>query len=440
MKEKYWAMTKAELIQALEALEARRLPASNAGRRPPAAPGPDYEQVLHDLRVHQEELEQQNQALREAQGLLEESRNRYTELYDLAPLGYVTLDRQSVIQEINLTGARLLGIERSTLVGKPFIRRVLDTDRPAFYEHLRACLAGVDVCIAELHIVRPDGTTLDVELHSVPIHQSAGLEPGYFTALIDISARKRAEDARMQAEAEVRRLNRDLEKHATELAVANHELESFSYSVSHDLRAPLAQINTLLHTLVEDYSALLPDDGRYSLDLIRQNVLAMNHLIEDLLSFSRASRLPLKKQLVSTADIIREVLANMDKGGSPRAVDVVGDLPPCQADPALLTQVWVNLLSNAFKFTSRRAGPRVEIGSLVEDGERVYFVKDNGVGFDAEHADRLFQVFQRFHSEEEYPGTGVGLAIVERIVRRHGGRVWAESQPDHGATFYFTIP
>jgi light-regulated signal transduction histidine kinase (bacteriophytochrome) len=266
-----------------------------------------------------------------------------------------------------------------------------------------------------------------------PLHDASGAIIGVTCAAIDITEYK-------QASERIEQLNRALEQHATQLAIANQELDSFSYSVSHDLRMPLASIDGLVRGVIQDYGSQLPTQGQTSLNLVHENAMAMSRLINDLLTFSRMSRQPLKKQVLAMGDLAREVLANLKSNQSDREVEIViGELPPCQADPALLTQVWVNLLSNAFKFTTKRGYARIEIGSFDDDKATAYFVKDNGVGFDMEQAGRLFGVFQRLHSEEDYQGTGVGLAIVDRIVRRHGGRVWAEGEPGKGACFYFTL-
>jgi signal transduction histidine kinase/DNA-binding LacI/PurR family transcriptional regulator len=227
---------------------------------------------------------------------------------------------------------------------------------------------------------------------------------------------------------------------SAELEAANKELEAFSYSVSHDLRAPLRAIDGFSCILMEDYAPQLPSEvGRY-LKTIRESSQQMGHLIDDLLAFSRLSRQPLNKQPVAMDNLVRQALADLHAEQEGRHVEIVmGDLPPCQADPGLLRQVWINLLSNALKFTRGRDDARIEVGCTEQDGEQVYFVKDNGAGFDMQYVGKLFGVFQRLHRSEEYKGTGVGLAIVQRIVHRHGGRVWAEAAPSVGATFYFTL-
>ncbi|MBN1485727.1 MAG: PAS domain S-box protein [Chloroflexia bacterium] len=224
------------------------------------------------------------------------------------------------------------------------------------------------------------------------------------------------------------------------LEEANAELESFAYSVSHDLRAPLRALDGFSRILLTDYAAAIPDGaGRY-LQMIWDNAQHMGQLIDDLLTFSRLSRQPLKKQPVDLSALARQVLNDLlPKDPDHRVEIAIGDLPACRGDPALLRQVLINLFSNALKFSHPRELAHLEIGALQEEGQTVYFVRDNGVGFDMRYADKLFGVFQRLHSNQAYEGTGVGLAIVQRIIKRHGGRVWAEGQVDHGATFYFTL-
>ena len=246
------------------------------------------------------------------------------------------------------------------------------------------------------------------------------------------------------AEKEIQRLNTDLERRVIErtaqLEAANKELEAFSYSVSHDLRAPLRAVDGFSQAVLEDYGAQLPEEGRRHLQTIRGGAQQMGVLIDDLLTFSRLSRAPLNKQKVSANGLVRSALDELSLQREGRQIDLrIGDLPACAGDPALLRQVWINLLSNAFKYTQKRAAAVVEIGCETRPEGPVYFVRDNGTGFDMRHAGKLFGVFQRLHRAEEYPGTGVGLAIVQRIIHRHGGRVWAEAAPDRGATFHFTL-
>ncbi len=243
---------------------------------------------------------------------------------------------------------------------------------------------------------------------------------------------------------DIRRLNEELEERVTErteqLKSALLHMESFSYSISHDLRAPLRAVNGYAHILLEDFGPNLPAEAQRYLGQISGNGSRMAALIDDLLTFSRLSRHPLNRETVDPAAVVRDVLEELEREREGRTVQVtVEELPPCLADPSLIRQVFANLLSNALKYSRKREDARVEVGSFQKDGATVYFVGDNGVGFDMAYADKLFGVFQRLHRSEDFEGTGVGLAIVHNIVTRHGGTIWADSAPEKGATFFFTV-
>ena len=264
----------------------------------------------------------------------------------------------------------------------------------------------------------------------------------------------------LQAAEAIRKMNVELERRVrqrtAELEAANQELESFSYSVSHDLRTPLRAIDGFSKMLLEDYGAQLSGDGQRYIHVIRKNTAYMGALIRDLLAFSRLGRAALNKQRVSICEIVRQALEDLRPEQNGRQFEfVVGELPCCDADPVLIRQVFVNLLSNAIKYTQPREVARIEAGArtpgdLRNEGEPVpdelrdsdapvYYVRDNGVGFDMRYADKLFGVFQRLHRKEDFEGTGVGLATVQRIVQKHGGRVWAKGEVDRGAVFYLTL-
>ncbi|HEX6997141.1 MAG TPA: ATP-binding protein [Gammaproteobacteria bacterium] len=245
---------------------------------------------------------------------------------------------------------------------------------------------------------------------------------------------------------ELKTLNAELEQRVAartaQLEAANKELESFSYSVSHDLRAPLRAVGGFAELLWEDHAADLNAEAQRKLGVIRSEAARMGALIDDLLAFSRLGRKSLQPVDLDMAALVDNVFARLrtEADGGDRVELRVGRLPQAHGDRALLEQVWVNLLSNAIKFSSRKDEPVVEVGAISEELEHVYYVRDNGAGFDPRYKAKLFGVFQRLHDGSEFPGTGVGLALVQRIVLRHGGRVWADGKPGEGATFYFTLP
>jgi signal transduction histidine kinase len=247
-----------------------------------------------------------------------------------------------------------------------------------------------------------------------------------------------------QVEAYSNGLEQRVHERTAQLEEAVHELEAFSYTVSHDLRAPLRAMNGFSHILVEDFGPDLVPEAQHYLELVQTNAQKMGQLVDDLLAFSRLGRQSLNQQWVYPTELVRQAMDELAAEYVNRQLEwLIGDLPPCTADRALLKQVLVNLLSNALKFTRTRSVARIEVGAmpsaLSQAGFTTYFVRDNGVGFDMQYVGKLFSVFQRLHRSEDYEGTGVGLAIVNRIVQRHGGRAWAEATVDQGATFYFSL-
>jgi PAS domain S-box-containing protein len=284
--------------------------------------------------------------------------------------------------------------------------------------------------------IRKDGSRFWANVTITALRDASGKLIGFSKVSRDLTERKHAEEKLAAYNDQLQRTNRELE-------AANKELEAFSYSVSHDLRAPLRAIDGFSQILLEEHSAALPAEAQEYLRDVRANTQCMGQLVDDLLALARLGRQPLHTEHTEPGAIVRRCLGELRRECPGRRVEiVVGELPACSADPGLLKQVWINLLSNALKYTSRREAARVEIGGEQGNstGPPTYFVKDNGIGFDMRYTDKLFGVFQRLHPADEYEGTGVGLAIVQRIIHRHGGRVWAEAEPDRGATFFFTLP
>lgn len=308
------------------------------------------------------------------------------------------------------------------------LQRAMDTGAPSWGEEYR--------------FFKGSGEEAIVVDRGFMLYDGEGRPATMLGGMADVTARRRVEE-------EIRALNAALEERVRErtreLEAANKELEAFSYSVSHDLRAPLRAIDGFSRILLEDLEeAGLPDDARRHLAVIRSSTQQMGQLIDDLLAFSRLSRQALTVEPVDMERLVGACVRQLTDDLAGRSVDIALDpLPPCMGDARLLRQVWTNLLANAFKYTRDRGRPRVEIGARPDgesQGQVVYHVRDNGVGFDMAYADKLFGVFQRLHRAEEYEGTGVGLAIVQRIVHRHGGRVWAEASPGAGAAFFFSLP
>jgi len=234
----------------------------------------------------------------------------------------------------------------------------------------------------------------------------------------------------------------ELETANRELEAANRELEAFSYSVSHDLRAPVRTIDGLLNVIQEDFGADVPAEARQHIEAASAQATRMGELIEDLLRLSRLGREPLQKRSVDMGALVREVTDELRAAEAARDLEIrIGSLPDTQADLSLLRQVWVNLIANALKFTRRREQALITIdGAEGPEGGRLYSIRDNGAGFDPQRAERLFGIFQRLHGANEFEGPGVGLSIVRRIIERHGGRIWAEGEPGRGAAFHFTLP
>jgi len=243
---------------------------------------------------------------------------------------------------------------------------------------------------------------------------------------------------------EITSFNQNLEQkvieRTREIEIANKELEAFSYSVSHDLRAPLRSIHGYMNIFHEEYSDKFDDEARRLINIIVKNAKKMGQLIDDLLAFSRLGRKELAKQTISMKDMVRHVWEEQEQLAGDRHIELVlKEIPEAYVDRATIRQLWVNLVSNAMKYTRHKEKAIVEIGSEEKEDKLTYYIKDNGAGFDMRYYDKLFGVFQRLHTDKEFEGTGVGLAIVQRIISRHGGVIWAEARPNEGATFFFSL-
>jgi signal transduction histidine kinase len=251
---------------------------------------------------------------------------------------------------------------------------------------------------------------------------------------------KLREEALQKEQDTINALNAELLQHVRQLEASNQELEAFSYSASHDLQAPLRAISGFSEMLLADYSPNLDEKGQKFLRIIQDSALKMELLIDSLLSLSRMERREINPAAINMEELARAAFAEQQTGAAKVPQLLIKPLPPARGDQVLLRQVWVNLLANALKFSQPQEQPAIEVGGWSEEQEQVYYVKDNGVGFDMQYVENIFASFRRLHREAEFPGAGIGLALVRRIIERHGGRVWAEGTEGAGATFYFTLP
>jgi PAS domain S-box-containing protein len=374
---------------------------------------------------------------RNAEEALQKSRNMFERLFENAPDAVVVVDSHGVIRKVNQMAEALFGYMREEMVGSPIEHLIPERfhkrhrqHRRGYFSDPRARKMGIGL---ELYGQSSDGREIPVDIMLNPMETSDGTWA--FAVVRDITAQK-------QSDAKIRELNDTLKNQVEQLAATNRELEAFSYSVSHDLRAPLRHIIGFVDLLNSRDLSSLDEKSRHYMQVITQAAQKMGVLIDDLLAFSRMGRSEMMKTRVDFDQLVRDIVKELSEDARDREIQwEIAPLPAIVGDAAMLRQVMVNLLSNAIKFTRPRPLAKIEIGALDDrPGETLLFVRDNGVGFDIRYVNKLFSLFQRLHSNEEFEGTGVGLANVQRIVLRHGGKVWAESALDGGATFWVSLP
>ncbi|HEX8039439.1 MAG TPA: ATP-binding protein [Chryseosolibacter sp.] len=355
----------------------------------------------------------------EAEAKLKLALDANHDLYENAPCGYFLLDREGMITSINETLLRWLGYARKEVVNRMYVDQMLTGAAGVFGDGSRLMAEG-KLSDAEFQMVRKNLSTIPVILNAVVIPGLSGKPATIRCSLFDNTERKAAEE---QAKA------------------VNRELEAFSYSVSHDLRAPLRAINGYAQILREDLGDKLEQETARVLNNISANSKKMGQLIDDLLNFSKIGKRAVHKSDFEMSEIVRPIIDELLEAEKSRDIKLeCGELGTARVDVSLMRQVWTNLLSNALKYTQKKEQARIEVGSYVEGDSRVYYVKDNGAGFDMKFADKLFGVFQRLHDAEDFQGTGVGLALVKRIIDRHNGKIWVQAIENEGATFYFSLP
>jgi PAS domain S-box-containing protein len=409
-----------EILGAIEAQDAKKMTPK------------EIQQKLHELRVHQIELEMQNEELRRVQAELDITRESYFDLYDLAPVGYCTLSKQGMILEANLTAATMLGMVQRTLTRQPFSQFIIKEDQDIYYLSRKKLFATGELQTCEMRLLKKDGTIFWTQMEAVAAQAVDGA-PIFRIVFSDISERKLAEAQREIA-------IQELHHKAEELQDKNEELERFTYSVSHDLKSPLVTIRTFVGILEQDLAAA--DKAKVKLDIsyIRNSAEKMSKLLDELLNLSRIGHSSNPAEEVSLPTIVEEATSLVAGRITARGVKVVLAPSECilYGDRVRLVEVFQNLLDNACKFMGTQKSPLIEIGVETRDDEAVIYVRDNGSGIDPHFLPRIFIMFEKQNRGTE--GDGVGLALVKRIVDMHGGRIWVESDgPGQGACFKFTL-
>ncbi len=386
---------------------------------------------VEELRRRVADLEALDVSRREVEKALLENEELYRAVVESVADGIaITVKTERVF--VNRAFLTIHGLrDASEVVGHPLDQFVLPEDREAVRQRSLARQRGEFLDdLVEYRIARPDGDIRTVQASVVTTAYEG--QPATLAVLRDITAMK-------QAETEIMRLNEELERKLLELKNANDDLEAFNSSVSHDLRTPLMVINGYSEIVSKRYGEVFGEKFVNQMGIIRASAKKMEQLINDLLAYSRLGKQAMRQAPVSMEGLVESVVRDL-RMIYPDGEVRISPLPTCFGDERMIRQVLTNLLSNAFKFSGRKSTREIEVGCFERTGENVYFVKDNGAGFEMEHKERLFCVFKRLHSEEEFDGTGMGLAIVKRIVGLHGGTVWAEGRPEVGATFYVALP
>ena len=389
----------------------------------------EKQRLMHELEVHQIELEMQNEELRKSKDEVEELLGKYSDLYDFAPVGYATLDREGAFRAVNLACADLLGVDRSRLIGQRLRQFVSSEASPAFFSFLEKVFSRQEPVSCELALLANGKDPLFVQVEAGAC--SSGLECRI--AIINISERKKLEK-------KLESLRTDLARRATELETVNSELEAFNYTVSHDLRQPLTTINSYCQALLQELqSGQSPELVEQYANRIYDSTLQMSLLIDSFLKFSHLSHAEVCREQVDVSSIATILTVERNLAEPKRQVRFqIEEGLTANADSGLLVIILDNLIGNAWKYTCKQKEAVIEIGQTWNEDKQIFYVKDNGIGFDMAAAENIFMPFQRL------PGTvvgghGIGLATVQRAVQRHGGTIWTESKTGRGASFFFTL-
>ncbi|MFA3781777.1 PAS domain S-box protein [Melioribacteraceae bacterium 4301-Me] len=378
-------------------------------------------------------------AREKAENLLKESEEEFRSIFEQAAVGAAIVSIDGKFLKTNYKLCEILGYDEKDICSLSFPDIVHPQDLKTHYDYINKILSGeITSYTTEKRYIKKDRSTIWVNV-AVSVVKDEKAQPKHMIVVVeDISVRKKLS-------LELQNLNRELENkislRTAQLEAANKELESFTYSVSHDLRAPLRAIDGFSKIIFEDYYDKLDQEGRRLLEIIGTNVSRMGKLIDDLLAFSRLGKQSLFKSEINTNLLINSIINDLMIDQTHRKIEFnIHKLPNIYADPNLIKQAFTNLLSNAIKYTSKKENAIIEVGANSSENENVFYIKDNGAGFDMRYYDKLFGIFQRLHTEKEFEGTGVGLALVKKIILMHEGKIWAESKLNEGAVFYLSIP
>ncbi len=399
------------------------------------SPSNDFMELVHELQTYQIELEMQNLELRKKSEELEKSRLKYYNLYEFAPVGYFSLDSNEIIKDVNLAGTVLLDFEKPDLINNAFIRYMNPESRIAFYKHLKKVKTTGTRQTSELTLQKKDGTQVYVQLKTLPIRNNE--EEEFRITANDITKRKQVENKLNEYK---NTLEEKVEKRTAELAKSNAELEQFTYVSSHDLQEPLRIVGSFSQLLEQRYKGQLDDDADEYIEFIVEGAHRIKYLIDDLLAFSQVSSQDAEFENVNLENIFNKVISNLFLSIKENKVTITHDpLPTVWADKYQMIQVFQYLIGNAIKFHGPNP-PEIHITAYKHGKEWKFEMTDNGIGISLEYQKQIFEVFKRLHTREQYPGSGIGLSVSQKIIRRHGGNIWVKSELGKGSTFYFTLP
>ena len=378
----------------------------------------EIDELIHELQVHQIELEMQNDELQRSRTEIEKLHQKYYNLYNSAPAGYITMDMTTRITEINIIGAELLGFNKAEKDKYLFNLFIVPEYRDAFIYHVKKALRTGNIQNFELDLKRRDKTVFHAH-----VEMSLKLEKNtlYKLVIIDITERKKLEE---------------------ELKRSNEELKQFTYVASHDLQEPLRTITSFTQLLARRYEGKLDNDANEFINFIVDASIRMKQQIEDLLEFSRIMTQGGNFEKINANDVLKQVIFSLKTLIDENSAKISYDhLPKVVADHRQLARLFQNIITNSIKFRKPDEAPKIHISAKKDEkaGQYIFSVQDNGIGIEPQYRDRIFIIFQRLHTREEYPGTGIGLSVAKKIVERHGGRIWVESELGKGSTFYFTI-